>query len=197
MYPIQDLADFLVLSLAFALGFLLSTLIFTYFRTKRLILQPSVARISAPNESRIEPNVLPSFITRRPDLLHTESAEQDSSKHRTPSPPLLDLMPLSDRQSLATPPDFMPLAHLFDAEPDQDAPDVLTQIRGITPELALELNRIGVATFRQIAEWSATDVRRVAAALALGNKIWEENWVVQAQSLYFESPRNQFRFGRF
>ena len=67
--------------------------------------------------------------------------------------------------------------------------DTLTDIRGITPELAYQLQRIGVSSFRTIAEWSSLDIRRISASLELGNRIIEENWIVQAQNLCYEKAQ--------
>lgn len=64
--------------------------------------------------------------------------------------------------------------------------DLLIQIRGITPEVQAALYQMGIVSFRQIAEWSSLDVRRISATLRLGNQVYDQNWIVQAQSLYFD-----------
>lgn len=95
------------------------------------------------------------------------------------------------------PPPFLSLSTLsVSPELLQLNGDNLTLIQGITPEMALQLNRIGITSFRQIAEWTSLDVRRVAAVLKLDDRIFQENWIVQAQSLYFERTHNRFRFGK-
>lgn len=66
---------------------------------------------------------------------------------------------------------------------DPDTPDDLTRIRRINRELADKLRRTGITHFEQIAEWSATDVRSLSAALKLGNAIYQQGWIEQAAQL--------------
>lgn len=69
------------------------------------------------------------------------------------------------------------------SDPDPENPDDLTRIRRINKVLAEKLNRIGITHYCQIAEWSATDVRSLSAALDLGGSIYQQNWIEQAAQL--------------
>ncbi len=62
-------------------------------------------------------------------------------------------------------------------------PDDLTKIRRIKAPLAEKLRRIGVLHFEQIAAWTSDDVRSLSAALDLGLRIYQENWIEQAAKL--------------
>lgn len=66
---------------------------------------------------------------------------------------------------------------------DANHPDDLTRIRGIDAELAAKLQRTGIHHYDQIADWSATDVRSLSAALKLGQKIYKQVWIEQAAHL--------------
>ncbi|HRR07858.1 MAG TPA: hypothetical protein PLO56_04125 [Rhodothermales bacterium] len=126
-----------------------------------------------PIEERAE------YMKSLPSQIDSLKMEPDMPPETMPPPPFLSL------STLSISPELSPLNG-----------DNLTLIRGITPEMALQLNRIGITSFRQIAEWTSLDVRRVAAVLNLDNRIFQENWIVQAQSLYFERVHNRFRFGK-
>ncbi len=62
-------------------------------------------------------------------------------------------------------------------------PDDLTSIRYIEQQIAAGLARLGVTTWAQIANFSASDVRLVSAALRLGRRINTENWIEHAALL--------------
>lgn len=64
--------------------------------------------------------------------------------------------------------------------------DDLTAIQGITPELAVQLNRIGIYTYEDIASWSSLDIRRISVALELHTQILDQHWIVQAQNLCYQ-----------
>lgn len=68
--------------------------------------------------------------------------------------------------------------------PPQPPPaDDLTLIRAIDAPLARTLGGFGIASFAEIAQWTARDVRTVAAALGLGLRISREGWIEQAAVL--------------
>lgn len=67
---------------------------------------------------------------------------------------------------------------LADAPPDQ-----LTRIRRIDKGLAAALIARGVRHFAQIAAFGPADVRSLSAALGLGRRISQENWIEQAALL--------------
>jgi len=59
------------------------------------------------------------------------------------------------------------------------------RIKGIGPKVEVELNRLGITRYKQIARWSADDVvqlqRRARMSLRLGEG--DENWITQAKIL--------------
>jgi large subunit ribosomal protein L19 len=71
------------------------------------------------------------------------------------------------------------------------APDDLTQIKTIAPELAERLAGIGVIRFEQIANFSDDDIANVDEALGLGGRIEKDDWVSQAQRLLAESTAGE------
>ena len=74
---------------------------------------------------------------------------------------------------------------------DPSLPDDLTKIRRIDQQLAEKLFRIGITHYRQIADWTATDVRSLSAALRLGRSIYEQNWIEQAAKLAQQRPPSE------
>lgn len=62
-------------------------------------------------------------------------------------------------------------------------PDPLTRIRRIDKDLAAALIARGVRHFSQIASFGPADVRALSAALGLGRRISQENWIEQAALL--------------
>ena len=71
------------------------------------------------------------------------------------------------------------------------APDDLTQIKTITPELAERLSGLGVIKFEQIANFSDDDLANVDEALSLEGRIEKDDWVGQAQRLLAESAASE------
>jgi len=71
------------------------------------------------------------------------------------------------------------------------APDDLTQIKTITPELAERLAGLGVIKFEQIANFSDDDIANVDEALALEGRIEKDDWVSQAQRLLAEATAGE------
>lgn len=71
----------------------------------------------------------------------------------------------------------------FPAVPAGGAADDLTRIKGIGPVLKKKLNKIGITSFRQIADFTPTDVERVNAVLDFRGRIEREAWVEQAQAM--------------
>ena len=65
--------------------------------------------------------------------------------------------------------------------------DNLARIKGVTPELAGQLNGIGVIKFDQIANFSDDDIANVDELLSLGGRIEKDDWVRQAQGLVAEA----------
>ena len=57
----------------------------------------------------------------------------------------------------------------------------------MTPELAGQLNGIGVIKFDQIANFSDDDIANVDELLSLDGRIEKDDWVRQAQGLVAEA----------
>jgi len=69
------------------------------------------------------------------------------------------------------------------ASPASGEADDLTKIKGIGNVLKGKLNRLGIMTFRQIAEFTEADIERVNAELDFPGRIERERWVEQARDL--------------
>jgi chromosome segregation ATPase len=63
--------------------------------------------------------------------------------------------------------------------------DNLKQIRGIGPAFERVLNKMGIVTFRQVARWDATDLKRISAKLdTVPDRIKRDKWMASAKKLY-------------
>src|SRR5262249_29442630 len=65
--------------------------------------------------------------------------------------------------------------------------DDLTKIKGISADLAVRLNGIGVTKYEQIANFSDDDIANVDEALSLQGRMEKEDWSGQAQKLVAEA----------
>jgi predicted flap endonuclease-1-like 5' DNA nuclease len=64
--------------------------------------------------------------------------------------------------------------------------DDLKQIHGIGPVMERVLNRMGMFTFRQIAEWKDQDVEHIASELnTFPDRIRHDNWIAGAKEQHF------------
>ncbi|MBA5873083.1 MAG: hypothetical protein GDA66_00835 [Nitrospira sp. CR1.2] len=64
--------------------------------------------------------------------------------------------------------------------------DDLKQIHGIGPVMERVLNRMGMFTFRQIAEWKDQDVEQMASELnTFPDRIRHDNWIAGAKEQHF------------
>jgi predicted flap endonuclease-1-like 5' DNA nuclease len=64
-----------------------------------------------------------------------------------------------------------------------DEPDDLTMIEGVSAADSVALANAGVSSFGDIADWSASDVRRISGVIGGDRRIARENWIEQAQLL--------------
>lgn len=71
-------------------------------------------------------------------------------------------------------------APLFEAPEHKDD---LKKISGVGPVLEKKLNALGIASYRQIANFTEDDVARVDEALSFKGRIERENWIEQARDL--------------
>ena len=63
--------------------------------------------------------------------------------------------------------------------------DDLKQIHGIGPAFERVLNNMGIVTFRQVAQWDAADLKRVADKLdTVPDRIKRDKWIAGAKKLY-------------
>jgi large subunit ribosomal protein L19 len=69
--------------------------------------------------------------------------------------------------------------------------DDLKLIRGITPDLEVQLNKLNVLRFDQIADFSDDDIANVDETLKLDGRIEKEDWVGQAQRLMAEAAASE------
>jgi predicted flap endonuclease-1-like 5' DNA nuclease len=84
-------------------------------------------------------------------------------------------------------PDYDPeLGLVFKQAPE--ASDDLTQIKGVSLQIARQLQEFGIHTFAQIASWEERQVREVSNRLAFKDRIQRERWVEQARSLNEAKP---------
>lgn len=84
-------------------------------------------------------------------------------------------------------PEFDPdLGLVFKQAPE--ASDDLTQIKGVSPQIARKLQEFGIHTFAQIASWEERQVRELSNRLAFKDRIERERWVEQARSLNEAKP---------
>jgi predicted flap endonuclease-1-like 5' DNA nuclease len=65
----------------------------------------------------------------------------------------------------------------------EGAPDDLTRIKGIGQKLEVTLNGLGVYYYRQIADWSDTEVAQMDAKLKFPGRIDRDDWRGQARRL--------------
>ncbi len=105
--------------------------------------------------------------------LSLRSLLRSSSRHRW-SP----LSPSRPRVAAAVAP-----ATTEAAKPAKPATDDLKRIRGIGVVIEKKLQAMGVASYQQIAGWSAADIERVSEQLDFKGRIERENWIAQARIL--------------
>ncbi len=67
------------------------------------------------------------------------------------------------------------------------APDDLTKLNGVGPELETTLNDGGIFHYWQIAAMTEADIEKLDADLKLNGKITQNGWVAQAKSLIEEA----------
>jgi predicted flap endonuclease-1-like 5' DNA nuclease len=61
--------------------------------------------------------------------------------------------------------------------------DNLKKISGVGPGIEKKLHKMGVTSYRQIANWKAADINKADKALNFKGRIKRENWVKQAKTL--------------
>jgi large subunit ribosomal protein L21 len=69
------------------------------------------------------------------------------------------------------------------AEQGADAGSDLTQLGGVGPVLAKKLEKAGVTSLRQVAEWTEEDIARIDEELDFKGRIQRDDWVGQAKKL--------------
>jgi predicted flap endonuclease-1-like 5' DNA nuclease len=105
------------------------------------------------------------------------------------APPLV-----SERAAFASVPSSAPDAAAVPIRPaEPPRHDNLRRIGGITTEIELQLNALGVSRYSQIAQWSPAAIERIDRELGAKGRIARENWIEQAQIL---SRGGDTRFSR-
>lgn len=74
--------------------------------------------------------------------------------------------------------------------------DDLTLIDGIGATLQAKLNKLGITSFKQIAELTEQDIERINEQLAFKGRIEREGWVAQARKLVEAGSRSAAGAGR-
>jgi predicted flap endonuclease-1-like 5' DNA nuclease len=63
-------------------------------------------------------------------------------------------------------------------------PDDLALLKGVGPKLVAQLKTLGVTSFEQVANWSASDIAEIDSKLGVfAGRITRDNWVDQAKLL--------------
>lgn len=130
-----------------------------------------------------------------PEMLSSLAAFVKAQAAPPPTSALLPDLPDIDDPSEGRPisgpllpkPDYDPeLGLVFKQAPE--ASDDLTQIKGVSPQIARKLQEFGIHTFAQIASWEERQVRELSNRLAFKDRIQRERWVEQARSLNEAKP---------
>jgi predicted flap endonuclease-1-like 5' DNA nuclease len=116
------------------------------------------------------------------------AASADSVRERAAAPPPKpDLSSLRSLRGQDRAEEPGPEAALAAASQDKviraPAGNDLKRIRGIGVLIERKLNSMGVASYEQIANWTAQDIDRVSQQLDFKGRIERENWVEQARIL--------------
>ena len=67
--------------------------------------------------------------------------------------------------------------------PGETAGDDLTRIKGIGKVMQKKLNELGITHFRQLAELSGPEIRKINEAIEFPGRVEREHWVQQARDL--------------
>lgn len=130
-----------------------------------------------------------------PEMLSSLAAIVKAQAAPPPTSALLPDLPDIDETTedrpisgpLPSKPEFDPdLGLVFKQAPEE--PDDLTQIKGVSPQIARRLQEFGIHTFAQIASWEERQVRELSNRLAFKDRIQRESWVEQARSLNEAKP---------
>lgn len=100
------------------------------------------------------------------------------------APPVPVAPPAPAPAPVPAPPAPVPAAPATPPPPERLAPDDLTIIKGIGPQLNTLLGSLGISRFSQIAAWGAEEVERVDSHLGVfRGRIIRDEWVAQAKLL--------------
>ena len=73
--------------------------------------------------------------------------------------------------------------HALPARPTAKTADDLTEIKGIGKVIERRLHELGVTSFRQLAELSPAEAKRINEAIDFPGRIERERWIEQARAL--------------
>ncbi len=167
---------FLYMLGAFLLGLLLGWIIWGRLRGRIVELEGDVARLRADND-RLKRD-LEACGKARGDLEATVrglNAQLAELRDRPAPAPLIS----APAKAAAPKPAAAPKA--VAAAPAK--PDNLRRMIGIGPVNEKKLHAMGIKTFRQIAAWTAADIKKVEAELEFDGRIDRERWIEQAKLL--------------
>ena len=80
------------------------------------------------------------------------------------------------------------LRHSLEQAARLEQEDDLTRIKGIKTVLRDQLHAFGIRSFRQIAEWTETDVEAFSRLLSFKDRAKRDQWVRQARELSGQAP---------
>ncbi len=174
---------FLYILGAFLLGLLLGWIIWGRLRGRIVELESDLARLRAEND-RLKRD-LEACGKARADLdatvrgLNAQLAEL--RERPAPAPVALMSAPVkkpAPKKAAAPKPAAVKAAPAKPAKPDN-----LRRMIGIGPVNDKKLRGLGITTFKQIAAWTAADIKRVEDVLEFDGRIERERWIEQAKLL--------------
>jgi predicted flap endonuclease-1-like 5' DNA nuclease len=83
------------------------------------------------------------------------------------------------------------LRHSLEQAERLEREDDLTRIKGIKSVLRDQLHAFGIRSFRQIAEWTDTDVEAFSQLLSFKDRARRDQWVRQARELSEQAPEQE------
>jgi len=152
--------------------------------------------LGAAVEAPVEPVVAAKPAAEKAPVAETPAAEAPVAEAAAAEAPAAEA-PVTEAPAAEAPVAEAPAAEkapveeapAADAEPaalfetPEGPADDLKKISGVGPVLEKKLNALGIATYAQIANFSAEDITRVDEALSFKGRIERDNWLDQAAEL--------------
>ena len=131
------------------------------------------AAAAAGDDSAARVRSLEGTLTARDQRIAALEAEVARLKQRDVAPAAAAVEPAARSAAQSHPQEVRGVVDLDD----------LKRIKGIGPVLQEKLRRLGITSFRQIAEFTDSDIERVNGVLDFPGRIEREKWVEQARDL--------------